>query len=61
MPAPGTLLAQYRAEILAASVKLLGAYGIAADFPTTHDPADIVLDTLERVDTSAEDAKGDYE
>jgi|GEM_PF-6670298 hypothetical protein len=49
-------LETYRAEVLAASVKILGSLGIVTSFPTTHDPADIVLDTLERIATSVGDA-----
>jgi len=37
-------------------VKILGSLGIVTSFPTTHDPADIVLDTLERIATSVGDA-----
>lgn len=49
MPSVPDSLEVYRSEVLAASVKLLGALGIKAEFPNTHDPADIVLDTLEQV------------
>lgn len=39
----------YHAEVLTASVKLLRELGLDYEFPPDHDPADIVLDTLERV------------
>lgn len=39
----------YRAEVLEASTELLKGLGHQADFPASHDPADIVLDTLDIV------------
>lgn len=47
----------YRAEVLKASAKLLAALGQSYEFPPTHDPADIVLDTLDLV-SQVEDATG---
>lgn len=49
----------YRAEVLQASVKLLGALGRQADFPASHDPADIVLDTLDIVSQIEDTTNGE--
>lgn len=48
----------YRAEVLEASTKLLKELGHQADFPASHDPADIVLDTLDIVSNIEDLEKG---
>lgn len=49
----------YRAEVLEASTKLLGAIGHQAEFPASHDPADIVLDTLDIISNIEDTTNGD--
>lgn len=52
MAQPPDSLEQYRAIVLDASVKFLRGLGLAHEFPATHDPADIVLDTLDLAATT---------